>query len=897
MRIYRLLLWLCPSSLRREYGAAMEETFALRIDDARAAGVRSRARLWRRELLALLVLAMTERWPARHVPTLDHVRKAGRMDAMFQEIEHAARRLARSPAFTVAAVLTLALAISANVSIFAVVHRVLLNPLPYGDPDRLVALDYAVPSQNVSSGLTVMSWQLYHQLSDHARTLDGIAAYDTGDLTVTGNGDPERIRVSHATPSLAPVLRVAPALGRWFSNDEGVPGGPNVVVLSHGFWARRYASDPGILGRRVILNGLPTEVVGVMPPAFAFPEPGIDLWLPAQSTRASATFLFLVSGVARLPARVALADARGEITNLIAALSRVSPNQHGIISTALPLRDAMVGRIADMLWLLLASVGLVLLVGCANVANLFLVRSDARQREIAVRQAIGASAGRIAHYFLAESALLSMAGTAVGLLLAWGAVRLLVVLAPVGLPRLEEVRLDGVVVLFAVALSVLATFALGAIPLMRTAPLALSLHESGRGQTASRGRHRARHILMASQVAFALVLLVGSGLMVRSFQKLRAVDPGFNATAALTFRIGLPEREYTTRRAAVAAHQAIIERLSALPGVTGVATSTCLPLAGRCFGNSLIVEGRPPRPGLRQIASFRAISGGYFEAMGIQLLRGRTIDQAMVARGEPNVVLNKALADSLFPGEDPIGKRVRSSTPPNSPLGIPPWLTIVGVVGNTPGTSLTEPAAMSQVYMPASIAGGPDIPANALIGPNVAMTSYVVRTATAADLTAAVRRAVAAVDPNLAVAQVRTLDQILERASAQMAFTMILLGIAAAVALALGIVGIYGVMSYIVSQRTGEIGVRLALGAAPERVARMIIRQGGSVALAGVGIGLAGALAASRLMASLLYGVTPRDPVVFAATTIILMTVALVACWLPARRASRLNPLEALRAE
>jgi len=513
-----------------------------------------------------------------------------------------------------------------------------------------------------------------------------------------------------------------------------------------------------------------------------------------------------------------------------------------------------------------------------------------------VRQAIGASAGRIAHYFLAESALLSMAGTAAGLLLAWGAVRLLVLLAPPGLPRLEEVRLDGVVVLFAVALSVIATFALGAIPLIRIAPLPRSLHESGRGQTASRGRHRARHILMAAQVAFAFVLLVGSGLMVRSFQKLRAVNPGFDAMA-LTFRIGLPEREYSTRRAAVATHQAIIERLSALPGVTGVATSTCLPLAGRCFGNSLIVEGRPPRPGLRQIASFRAVTGGYFEAMGIRLRRGRTIDQAMVARGEPNVVLNKALADSLFPGEDPIGKRVRSSTPPNSPLGIPPWLTIVGIVDNTPGTSLAEPVPMAQLYMPATIAGGPDIPANALIGPNVATTSYVVRTATAADLTAAVRRAVAAVDPNLAVAQVRTLQEILDRASAQMAFTMILLAIAAAVALALGIVGIYGVMSYIVSQRTGEIGVRLALGAAPERVARMIVRQGGSVALAGVAIGLAGALAASRVMASLLYGVTPRDPVVFAATTITLMAIALVACWLPARRAARLNPLEALRAE
>ena len=897
MRIYRWLLWLCPRPFRREYGPAMEEAFALRVADARGVGIRGRVRLWRRELAGLLALAVTERWGVRRRPPLDAGRKAERMDAMRQEIRHAARRLARSPAFTLAAVLTLALAIGANVSIFAVVHGVLLNPLPYGRPDRLIALDYAVPSQNVSSGLTAMSWQLYHQLADHAATLEKIAVYDTGDVTVTGGGDPERIRVSHATASLAPVLRVSPALGRWFTDAEGVTGGPDVVVLSHGFWTRRYAADRGILGRVLVLNGLSAEVVGVMPPSFAFPEPGIEMWLPAQSTRASASFLFLMTGVARLSGGVTLAAARAEVTSLIAALSRVSPNQRGIVSTALPLKEAMVGRVSDLLWILLASVGLVLLAGCANVANLFLVRAELRQREVAVRRAIGAGSSGIARYFLAESALLSIAGVAAGLLLAWGAVRLLVLLGPAGLPRLEEVRLDAVVVSFAVALGVLATFALGAIPLVHIAPLSLSLHETGRGQTASRGRHRARHMLMASQIAFALVLLVGSGLMVRSFQKVRAVDTGFNAASALTFRIGLPEREYTTRRAAVAAHQAILERLSALPGVSGVATSTCLPLAGRCFGNSLIVEGRPPTLGLRPFGWFRAVTAGYFEAMGIRLLQGRTIDHAMVERGEANVVVSKALADSVFPGENPIGKRVRSSTPPNPPLGVPPWLTIVGVVANTPGTSLAEPAPLPQLYMPVSVAGGPDIPLNALIGPNVATTSYVVRTATAVELTGSVRRAVAAVDPHLAVAQVRTLQEILDRGAAQMAFTMILLGLAAAVALMLGVVGIYGVMSYVVSQRTGEIGVRLALGAAPGSVAGMIVRQGGSVALAGVALGLVCAMAASRLMASLLYGVSPRDPAVFAATTLTLLSVALIACWLPARRAARLNPLEALRAE
>ena len=896
MWLYRGLLRICPAWWRRDYGPAMEETFALRVADARTAGWRVRARLWRRELLAVLAIAITERWPIHRRSSTDVERQARPMDTIGQELRHAARRLTRSPAFTIAAVLTLALAIGANASIFAVVHRVLLNPLPYGDPDRLISLDYGVPAVNVPSGMNAMSWQLFHQLADNATTLEGVAAYETAEMTVTGDGEPDRIRVAKATPSLVSVLQAPPALGRWFTSDEGVPGGPTVAVLSHGFWMRRYAGDRSMLGRRVTLNGLSVEIAGVMPPSFAFPDPMIDLWLPAQSTRASATFLFTAAGVARLRGGASINDARAEITNLIAALARVSPNQRGIVSTALPLRDAMVGRVADMLWILLASVGLVLLVGCANVANLFLVRSEARQRDVAIRRALGAGRSGIARYFLAESAIVSIAGAAVGLLLTWGAVRLLVQLAPAGLPRLEEVRLDAAVVSFTVGLSVLAMFALGAIPLVRVAPLTASLHESGRGQTAGRGRHRIRQLLMASQVAFALILLVGSGLMIRSVQRLRAVDPGFSGTA-LTFRIGLPNRAYPTRRAAVAAHQAILDQLATLPGVTNVATSTCLPLDGRCFGNTLIVEGRPITVGVRSVASFRAVTDGYLQAMGIRLLRGQPIDRGMIERGEQNILINKVLADSLFPGQDAIGKRVRSSTPPNSPLGIPPWLTIVGIVANTSTNALAEPAPLPQVYMPVSIAGGPEIPANALIGPNVATTSYVVRTAAPIELAGAVRRAVATVDSNLAVAQVRTLQEILDRAAAQMAFTMILIAIAATVALLLGIVGIYGVMSYIVSQRTGEIGVRLALGADPGSVAGMIVRQGGTVAVAGIALGLVGALAAGRLMASLLYRVSPRDPVVFVATTTILLVVALAACWLPARRAARLNPLDALRAE
>jgi predicted permease len=820
------------------------------------------------------------------------------MDAIGREIRHAARRLVRSPAFTLATVLTLALVIGANTAIFTVVNRVVLNPLPYPDSDRLIALDYGFPARNINSGINYMSWQLYYQLADRARTLESVAVYNISGVTLTGTGgNPERIQISRATPSLASVLRVQPALGRWFTEQEGVAGS-QPVVLSHGLWVRRYGRDPAIVGRSLTIDGLPTTVVGVMPASFAFPNARTDAWIAAQSTRSTASSLFVVMGVARLRDGATVAGARAEMTQLMADLSRVSPNQRGVISTAIPLQDAVVGQIARALWILLAAVGLVLLVGCANVANLLLVRSDARQREVAVRQALGAGSRGLAGYFLAESVLLSIAGGVMGLGLSWGAVRLLVAFAPVNLPRLEEVRLDASVLLFTLALSLLTAIAFGAIPWLRLAPLSASLHESGRGTTANRGSYRARHLLMGGQVALALVLVVFSGLMLRSFQKLRSIDPGFDAKSTLTFRIALPDREYTNRRAAVATHRAIMDRLRAIPSVTAASAATCLPLTSCGFGKTVVLEGVVDDGTLRPWALFYGVAGGYFEATGMRLLRGRFIDGGDVERGEPVVVVNKALADTVFPNQDPVGKRLRSSTLRSSSLNTPSSLEIVGVVSNTPVAALTEPNPVSQIYMPMSIAGGPDIPVEALVGPSVSIMSYAVRTPTPpSNLVAAVRSAIGEIDPNLALFEVRSLEDILDRAAAQMAFTMVLMIIAASVALMLGVIGIYGVMSYIVSQRTGEIGVRLALGAGPGHVAGMIIRQGGLVAIAGVIVGLGLAYAGSQLIASLLYGVSARDPAVFAATTVLLLTVALLACWLPARRGARLSPLEALRTE
>jgi predicted permease len=609
-------------------------------------------------------------------------------------------------------------------------------------------------------------------------------------------------------------------------------------------------------------------------------------------TRTTVNDGYNFAAVARLRDGATIAEARSELTQLVIDLDPSYPNNgyRMLVSAATTLLDATVGEISLTLWILLASVGLVLLVACANVANLFLVRSEVRHREIAMRRALGAGSRAIAHYFLTESALLALAGGAIGLGVARTAIRLLVAFGPVNLPRLEEVRVDGVACAFTITLSLLTAVVLGLIPVLRFTPLAESLHDSCSWSTTSRARYRTRYLLMGVQIALALVLLVASGLMLRSFQKLRAVDPGFNATSALTFGIGFPRSSYPERARLVATHRAIVNRLSALPGITAVSASTCLPLSERelCQGSPMFSEAHPLPPGT--FVAIRAVDAAYFQTMGMRVLRGRGIDRGDVDREEPVVVVNQALVNIALPGQDPIGQRVRLGFPSLTPT--PEWLTIAGVVANTPIRGLAEAAPFPQLYMP--------IFASRIVNlaPRLDAMSYVVRTSvTPESLVDSVRRAVAEADANLALAQVRTLQDILDRAAAQMAFTMVLLAIAASVSLMLGVIGIYGAMSYIVSQRTTEIGVRLALGAEPGSVARMIVWQGAVVALAGIAVGLASAFAGSRLIQSLLYGVTPRDPGVFAGTTGLLLGVVLLACWLPARRAARLSPLYALRTE
>jgi putative ABC transport system permease protein len=819
--------------------------------------------------------------------------KARWFENVCKDVMFAARRLRHSPAFTVATVLTLALAIGANVSIFAVVHRVLLNPLPYPDSDRLVDLDFAIPSRNIPS--IKMTSRLYYEYLDRAHTFDGVALYRADERTLTGPGTSERIRVSVTTPSLASVLRVTPAAGRWFTEEEGLLGAAPVAVISHGLWTRRFGQDSTVLGRVLTVDGVATTVVGVMGSSYTFPDVGVEAWIPMRLTRASASDAYSIPAVARLRNGATIAQVRGELNRLNADLAGryAAGGYDQLLSTVTTLIDATVGRVSRVLWILFASVGLVLLVACANVANLFLVRSEGRQREVAVRRALGASGGAIARYFLSESALLSLTGGVVGLAIAWIAVDLLVAYGPTNVPRLQEVRIDGVSLTFTFVLSLLAAVAFGSIPLLRITPLAASLYESGRNNTASRGRYHARHLLMSGQMALALVLLVTSGLMLRSFQNLRAVDPGFDATSALTFRIGLPRIDYPDRGRMAAAHRAILDRLSALPGVTSVSASTCLPLSERCNqGAPLFVLGRPLPQGTNPpIVMFYTVTGAYFETMGTRIVRGRGIEPSDVERNEPIAVINEALANVLFPNQDPIGQRVRLGEPSTS-TDDPGWLTIAGIAVNTSTRTLGEATAVPKLYMPmfasreVNLAHRPEA------------MSYVVRTTLPPmSLTIPARTAVSDIDPQLPLAQVRTLQEIVDAASAQMAFTMFLLVVAAGVALMLGVIGVYGVISYIVTQRTREIGVRLALGAEPGAVASMIAQQGALVAFAGIAVGLVMALAGSRLIGSLLYGVSPRDPAIFTATALLLLGVAFLACWLPARRAARLSPLQALRTD
>lgn len=809
------------------------------------------------------------------------------METLLQDLRVALRRLRASPGFTGVATLTLALAIGANVAIFTVVNAVLLRPLPYPDAERIVWVHHHAPGLELEELETSVG--LIEHYREGARTLTPMAGVVTRGRNLTGGDRPARVRVAEVTPELFDVLATRPALGRPFLASDVEEGAAAVAILTHAAWQSRFGGAPDIIGRRVEVDGRSTEIVGVMPPGFAFPEPETALLLPLRLDPALGFGTFGIRGLARLAPGVELDAARRELAALQHRIPERFPeitadwlDRAGWSVSLEPLRDRVVGDAATTLWVLFGTVGLVLLVAGANVANLFLVRADARRREMAVRAALGASGGRIARTFLAESVLVGLPAGILGVLIAMAGVGLLVAHGPAELPRLHEVGVDGRVLAFAAALSVIAGLALGALPLPRLArqSSAALLRSGGRGSTAGRERHRARRLLIVSQMALALVLLVSAGLMLRSVARLHAVDPGFRAEGVLA--VGVSLGDDAGRERAVAFYHRVLDEVAGLPGVASVGATNGLPIeTSGTNGGSFRIESRPTADDeLPPVAMWTAVTDGYFRTLGIPLLEGRAPVRSDAQGGRPVAWVNETFARRFLDGHA-LGERLRFGADTT-------WAEVVGVVGDVRAFGLDEEVP-PMAYLPMTTTAT----ATAL-----ELMHLVVRTDGApAALALAIRAAVDRVDPTVPLTTVRPMEEILASSLARTSFTMALLAVAAGLALVLGVVGLYGVISYIVSQRTTEFGIRIALGARPTAVRAMVLREGLALALAGVIVGLIAAVATTRLLASLLFEVSAHDPATFAAVAAVLTGVSLLATYVPARVATRVDPMRVLRTD
>jgi len=807
------------------------------------------------------------------------------------------RELQRSPGFLLIAVITLGVGIGANAAIFSVVDAVVIRPLPFPESDRLVGVWNDAPGIKLnhfeqSDGTYV----LYRREN---RVLEDLGIYSNGSATLTGGQTPERIEATTATGSLFTVLRIPAALGRTIQEADGKPGAEKVVVLSDALWRERFGRDPKVLGASLRIDGVTRKVVGVMPSSFRFPRPETRLWMPFPIDPAKLEpGDFSYPAIGRLRPGVTPERAARELSALVWRIPELYPStdiDRGMIQSAklavlvIPVRDDLVGDVERVLWILLGSVGCILLIACANVANLFLVRAEGRQREVAVRTALGATRGDVARLFLGESLILALLGGALGMALAWAGVRLLVSLRPEGIPRLEEVGVDGRVLLFTLLLSLFAGLLCGGLALLRygAPPLAPALREGGRGGSAGRERLRARNVLVVAQVALALVLLVSSGLMVRSFWRLRGVDPGFNPDGVLTFQLDLPRSDYPDSAAVIRFVDRLRERVRGLSGVTGVDSVFPLPLGGSDTNSGYTFEDHPLAPGqVPPILANSFVTPSYFKTLGIPLIEGRSFERVDPTLKTREVVVSRSVAERFWPGRSPLGKRIANGLA----NGKAPWYTVVGVVGDVHVRGLDQ-KPIETVYF----AMGRSSETESFTPRGV---SLVVKTAgDPRSLGSPIRGIVRELDPNLPVSRIRPLKEVAASSMARVSFTMFLLALAAVVALLLGAVGIYGVISYVVSQRTREIGVRMALGAGRNDISRMVLREGLGITLLGIAIGLAAALAVTRLMLALLFGVSPTDPATLAAVPVLLAGVALLASWMPARRAASVEPLEAIRYE
>jgi putative ABC transport system permease protein len=823
------------------------------------------------------------------------------VNSFWQDLRFGARMLAKSPGFTAIAMATLALGIGANTAIFSIVNAVLLRPLPFAQSQRIVTISEKLPAFTEDMPMNAPD---YVAFSERQRSFESLAIYSDKHLNLSGSGDPERIEGARTSASLFPLLGVQPLMGRTFTHEEEQPG-HNLVVLSYGLWRRRFAGDPSVLGRTVSFDRVPYTVIGVMPVDFQFPLKGdrwdgepADAWIPVAFSRYELQAwgnMYNHRVVARLRPGITLAQAQSDASATMAAVEKLYPaelasyfqGQH--VGTAVqPYNQVVTGNIRTPLLVLLVAVGVVLLIACANVANLLLARASGRQREVAVRAALGAGRWRLVRQMLSEGLLLGIVSGAAALLVAYWGMGALLSIAPADLPRMQEVRMDGRVLIFAFLLSIVTTVIFGIIPALQATHCDPhdALKEGGRAMGNSQGRRRVQNGLIISQMALAIMLLISAGLLVRSFVSLLRTDPGFRQEHVLTMTVPLPLPAYPHGVDVRNFYQELLRRAATLPGASAVGFSTDLPLNAE-ERDGVEIEGMDAaKNGVPEITQ-SWIMGDYFGAMGISLKRGRMFSSDERV-GKPGVVIiSETAARTYWTGQDPIGKRMRFAGPN--------WSTVIGVAGDVKDAAMQNPAG-PHTYTPYL-----QVADDTLVMPTwdeLRTLRVAVRTqGDPAALVSTVRGTIASLDPQIAVAEVKTMEGNVQESIAPQRFNLFLLGLFAGIAVFLAAVGVYGVLSYAVTQRTREIGVRVAMGAQRSGILAMTIGEGMKLTLAGAAIGLVGALLLTRLMAGLLYGVTARDPLTFVSVIAVMSLVSLAACYIPARRATQVDPLVALRYE
>jgi predicted permease len=816
------------------------------------------------------------------------------MQTLWQDLRYGARMSFKNPGFTLIAVITLALGIGANTAIFSIVNGLLLNPLPYRNADRLAIIWTHSPGANVAQDWP--SPGQFSSLKSENSVFEQLALAHGSNIILTGNAEPERLGAVRASSAVFSLLGAQAMLGRVFLPEEDTPDKTLTVILSHSLWQRRFGGDPNVLGQTLTINGRGYNVVGVMPPDFALghevmPTVGgvsqADLFLPLplsverMNNHGDENYNVL----ARLKPGATIVQAQTELNLAVRRLEQQFPNRYPpsrrFSFSIRPLLEQAVGDVRLALYVLLGAVGCVLLIACANVANLLLARAATREREIAVRTAIGAGRWRVVRQLLTESVLLSTVGGALGLLLAVWGLALLRWLNPGDVPRLEAIGIDNRVLAFTTAVAMLTGVLFGLAPALRSSSVNLceTIKEGGRSLVG--GHHRLRDLLVVAEIALSLVLLIGAGLLIRSFTRVQQVEPGFEPQNVLSMRMALVGQAYAEEARRVNFYQQLWERIRRLPGVEAAGGVSELPLAGGIGWGNITIEGYDASSGQSVIqADGRSASVGYFETMKISLIRGRFFAEQDTKESQPVVIVDENMARTYWPNADPIGKRLKFGGA-NSQN---PWMTVVGVVANVKHYALDTDSRVA-LYTPHLQSGAGSL-------------SIAVRTtADPLSIAAAVTRESRALDPNLPLYDVKTMQQWLSESLARRRFAMLMLGLFAGVAMLLAAVGIYGVMSYTVAQRTREIGIRVALGAQTRDVLRLIVRQGMSLTGIGVVLGLVAAIVSTRMMASLLFGVRATDPLTFVAIALSLALVALVACWIPARRASKVDPMIALRVE